>query len=320
MRDFETFTRGSRPARRRKWLWASPVAAVVLALLVGVGVQGGAFPLEKTLGFGGEPVDSLNATPTASQGPAQTGAEAAEVVEERLNVLVLGVDRRPDSEEGARSDTIMLAQLDSRTGEVRLLSMPRDLLVEVRPGEQDRINAAYSYGGIEGAKAAFENYSDIQVDRYAVIDFEGFENVIDAIGGVKIDVEGEFPEKWNMEEGVQHLNGARALFYARYRGTEGGDLDRMERQQQMVAALRSKALRWRTLKRLPEIVNVMQENVQTDISLDEAFALGRALIQQGRNAKMTSTQLKGTPKALPNGNQVLVPDEAANDAALREFR
>ena len=88
---------------------------------------------------------------------------------------------------------------------------PGDLFVEVEPGERDKINAAYNYGGVDETIDALENYSGVPVDHYAVVDFEGFERVIDAMGGVRVDVgDGQFPEKWRMGEDVQRLNGHKA--------------------------------------------------------------------------------------------------------------
>ena len=116
------------------------------------------------------------------------------------------------------------------------------------------------------------------------------------------------------------MSGEQALFYARWRGTAGGDLDRIEHQQQLVAALRSKALEWDTVTRLPEIMELMDENVETNLGFGEALSLGRILIEHGRNAPMTADQLEGTPYTLPSGAQVLVPEEAANEALLEEFR
>lgn len=245
-----------------------------------------------------------------------------EVTDGPLNVLVLGVDTRPDDREaGSRTDTIMLVQVVPRTGEVKLLSVPRDLLVEVEPGVKDRINAAYNYGGIDETIDALENYAGVPIDHYAIVDFEGFEEVIDAIGGVRVDVgDGEFPEKWRMGEGVRRLNGHKALIYARYRGTPGADLDRMQRQRELVGALRSEALKWHTVKTLPRTMDVMHENVQTDLGFDQAITLGQVLIRKGRHAEMTSEQLEGTPETLPDGDQVLVPDEDANEPILDDFR
>jgi LCP family protein required for cell wall assembly len=245
---------------------------------------------------------------------------AQEVPDGPLNVLVLGVDENPGSEvEGSRTDTIMLVQVVPETGDVKLLSVPRDLLVEIEPGVEDRINAAYSYGGIEETIGALQGYAQVPIEHYAVVDFEGFRDVINAMGGVEIDVEDEIPPKYGIKDGIQTLNGAQALFYARYRGTAGGDMDRIRHQQRLIAALRSKAFGWDTVTKLPHIARVMNRNVETNLAFDEALSLGRLLISR-EHAQMTASQLKGTPKTLPNGEEVLVPDQEANEAILAQFR
>ena len=313
MREFQDYTKESRAARRRWWMWSLPVVLVALVAAGGAALAFGAGADD-----GGRP-DRLEASPASwvqkmfGGGPALEGGP--------FNVLVLGVDERPDSEEeGSRTDTIMLVRVDPGSGDVKLLSVPRDLLVEVAPGEENRINAAYNFGGIEQTITAFEEYSDVNLDHYAIVDFDGFKDVINAMGGVEMDVEDEIPPKYKIEDGLQTLNGQQALFYARYRKTDGGDLDRIRRQQQLVAALRGQAFDWSTVKELPKIVRAADRNVQTDLGLDVGIAIGRALIKRGPNAQMTSQQLQGDPATLDNGDQVLIPDDEANKPMLDEFR
>ncbi len=318
MRDFQNYTEEGRHARRRWWLWSLPVVLIVLIFAV----EFFAGPVSiRALGYGSEPEAAGPDAPQSGWIERMFGSESP-LSDGPLNVLVLGVDTRPDEQEmGSRTDTIMLVQVVPKTGDVRLLSVPRDLLVEVEPGRKDRINAAYNYGGIDETVDALQNYAGVPIDHYAIIDFQGFNEIIDAMGGVRVDVgEGEFPEKWHMGEGVQRLGGRKALFYARYRDTAGGDLDRMQRQRELVAALRSKALRWNIVKKLPATMKVMNENVQTDLGLDGAVAVGKILIRRGKHAEMTSEQLQGTPKTLPNGDQVLIPDDEANQTILEKFR
>jgi len=249
--------------------------------------------------------------------------QAEEASGEPLDVLVLGVDRRPSVAEGTstRSDTMMLVRVIPATGEAKLLSVPRDLYVEVGPGEKDRINAAYAYGGVDRARAAMEDLTGVDIDNYAIVDFEGFEEVIDAIGGVRVDVgSGVFPEKWNMGEGMEHLNGYKALKYARYRGTPRADLDRIDHQQKLLAALRRQALRWDTVTKLPGAIKVANENVNTDLGVLQVIPLARALVINGEDARMATAELEGYPTHLSNGEQVLVPDREANEAILEDFR
>jgi polyisoprenyl-teichoic acid--peptidoglycan teichoic acid transferase len=249
--------------------------------------------------------------------------EAEQASGEPLDVLVLGVDRRPNSAEGesTRSDTMMLVRVTPATGEVKLLSVPRDLYIEVESGEKDRINTAYAYGGVEKARAVMEDLTGVDIDNCVIVDFEGFEKVIDAMGKVRVDVgKGVFPEHWNMGEGFERLNGHKALKYVRYRGTPGADLDRIDHQQKLLAALRRQALRWDTVTRLPAIIRITNENVNTDLGILQVIPIARALVLNGENNKMTTAELEGHPTSLPDGEQVLVPDDEANEAILQDFR
>ena len=324
-------------------------AGVALGVLIQTGVSfPSLLPQNEELARGGGGGDQVEATglagertvlsvqrkssDSASKAPADTRDKPPDKKEEKpppaasdepLNVLILGVDRRPSAGESSssRSDTMMLAQVTPGTGKVELLSVPRDLLVEVEPGVEDRINTAYAYGGVEQAKAVMEGLTGVPIDSHAIIDFEGFEQVIEAIGGVKVGVApGEFPEKWHMGEGRQRLGGRKALFYARYRGTAGGDLDRIERQQKLLAALRSKMLAWNTVTKLPGMLKIANENVDTDLGLLQAISLGRALATNGGKGDLKAVQLKGYPETLSSGAQVLVPDYEANEDILKEFR
>jgi polyisoprenyl-teichoic acid--peptidoglycan teichoic acid transferase len=242
---------------------------------------------------------------------------------EPLDVLVLGVDESAGAEGSgsSRSDTMMLVRVTPATGEVKLLSVPRDLYVEIEPGEKNKINAAYAYGGVDQARSVMEGLTGITVDNYVIVDFKGFQEVIDAIGGVKVNVgHNVFPAKWHMGEGVQRLGGRKALFYARYRGTPRADLDRIDHQQKLLGALRRQAFRWNTVTKMPAILKTTNENVETDLGIWQAIPLARALIVHGRDGDMSSSELQGYPSTLDDGTQVLVPEKDANEAILQDFR
>jgi polyisoprenyl-teichoic acid--peptidoglycan teichoic acid transferase len=326
--------KGSRRAlyRRRRLV----AVAVLVGLFLGTGAYAGTFregggsaagnPVANVGETVGGLVASRSSEPTHDAANKPAPGEKPKVAEESLDVLVLGVDRRPESAEGSsHSDTMMLFRVSPRTGQVRSLSVPRDLLVEVEPGMKDRINTAYLYGGVEQATAVVENLTGISIERYAIVDFGGFEGVIDALGGVTVEV--EQPIRVGIEgyrvyipAGTQELDGLEALAYARYRGTSCGDLDRIRRQQRLVAALREQALGWNTITKLPRIVKVVHENVDTNLGIVQAISLGRALVGRGEDGGMRFAQLKGKPENLPNGNEVLVPDEQANERILENFR
>ena len=292
---------------------------MVVAVLVGLFLATGAFTGIVREG-GGSEADH----PAVRAGEVRSSSVAPE---ESLNVLVLGVDRRPSDAEGSRShsDTIMLVQVSPQTGQIQSLSVPRDLLVEVKPGVEDRINTAYLYGGTQRATAVMEDLTGINIDRYAIVDFGGFEDMIDALGGVTLKVGhpiriGIDGRRVYIPPGRQELDGLEALAYARYRGTACGDLDRIRRQQRLVGALREQVLGWNTITKLPAIVKVMHENVDTNLGTEQAISLGRTLVGRGKSGGMRSYQLKGKPEILPDGDAVLVPDEQINERILENFR
>src|ERR671916_1565290 len=165
MRNFQGYTRERQGTLRiRWWMWA--LLVVMVALIGSVELLAGPASIERL-------------TRASPPGPGKVEASPSDWVERMfggetgvtdgpLNVLVLGVDTRPDSEEmGSRTDTIMLVQVMPKTGDVKLLSVPRDLLVEVEQGESDKISAAYNYGGVGQPIDALGNYSRAPVDPYA---------------------------------------------------------------------------------------------------------------------------------------------------------
>ena len=343
MREPDPRTRAERHQKKRARYRRRRLLVVVLLVglflaagaYAGIGREGGGFEAGHHAAEAGE-VGSPSADPDEAQSSEPTHDDPADnpapedppkVAEESLVVLVLGVDRRPSAGEGSasHSDTMMLVRVSPRTGQVQTLSVPRDLLVEVEPGVEDRINTAYLYGGTERATAVMEDLTGVSIDRHAIVDFGGFEDAIDALGGVTLEVEepirlGIEGRRVYIPAGRQELDGLEALAYARYRGTACGDLDRINRQQRLVAALRQQALGWNTITRLPGIVKVAHENVDTNLGIVQAISLGRALAGRGEEGGMKSFQLKGNPDTLPNGDQVLLPDEAANERILSKFR
>ncbi|MGF1473798.1 MAG: LCP family protein [Rubrobacteraceae bacterium] len=269
--------------------------------------------------------DAEEQTAAEAGGERPTEAARGEVAKtgaDPLNVLVLGVDRRPEESfvEGSRADIVMVVRIIPRSGSVKMLSIPRDLMVEIEPGAEDRVNAAYAYGGVEQASWAVEQITGVTLDRYAVVDFEGFEDIVNAVGGLTVEIQGEMPPERNME-GTQTLDGRQALFYARYRGTPGGDLDRIARQQQLVGALREELISWEAASKLPEIVEAIYDNLETDMGLSSNLSLARSLLKaKDADAPIRTFQLAGSPTTLYDGRQVLIPIPEENERILREFR
>lgn len=212
---------------------------------------------------------------------------------ERVNILLLGVDQRPTEEGPWRSDTMIIATVDPKTMTAGAISIPRDLYVEI-PGYGDRrinmahfLGDAYDYpgGGPGLAMKTIEHNLGIPVHYYIRVDFQGFRDIIDYLGGITIDVEEEiwdykYPDGQlgyttvHIPEGRQLMNGRTALQYARSRHS-GTDFDRLRRQQQVLMAIRDKALRLDLLPKIPMLANTMSHTVRANLQLGEIVTLGQ---------------------------------------------
>ena len=219
----------------------------------------------------------------------------------RVNVLILGLDYRDwlADEEIPLSDSMMLVTFDPVNMTAGMLSIPRDLWVEVPGFGKHKLNQAYFFGeaanlpggGPELAKRTVEGFLGTTIDYYLVLDFYSFIEFIDLIDGVLISVTDYqvidlFGSSGKMylkpEDGeFQSLNGHEALSYARYRDAEGLDFDRSRRQQEIVFAIRDKVLKpeWQTylISHYEEVWDIFKDSVKTNLSLDEIVKLGFAV-------------------------------------------
>ncbi len=210
----------------------------------------------------------------------------------RINILVMGLDRRPsDGDLPTRTDTLFVVTVDPKTKSSSILGIPRDLLVDI-PGKQggtyqDRVNTIYVAGELskypEGGVGLMKEVLaaqpfNIKIDKYVIVDFPGFQRIIDALGGVDVDVpdevydpyysESEKPGDYNPQHfypGTQHMDGATALAYSRIRFSSD-DLDRIQRQQRVIFAAIDKAKSLDVLKNGSSLWSKYKDAINTDIS------------------------------------------------------
>ena len=248
---------------------------------------------------------------------------------ERATILLLGIDQREDEAGPWRTDTMILVSIDPATNSAAILSIPRDLYVTIPGYGEGRINTAHSTGDIRGypgggvalAKKTVSQALGIPVHYYVRINFTGFEKLVDAIGGLTINVENTIhDEKYpdnnygymtvHIPAGIQHLDGATALQYARSRHGNS-DFDRMVRQQAVILAARDKLLSLDfSLASIPKLIKLAGDSIQTDLTLEEMLALAeigkrieRNNIRQGAiDSSMTTTTVLP-----PNGAVVEMP-------------
>lgn len=204
---------------------------------------------------------------------------------ERVTILLMGLDYRDwERNDGPpRTDTMVLLTIDPLSKTAGMLSIPRDLWVEIPGYEHNRINTAYFLGetykvpggGPALAMRTVENLLGVPIQYYAVIEFSAFERMIDEIGGIDVLVKQRVKISpidrtsiW-LEAKPYHLDGAEALAYARARKTEGGDFDRAERQQQVALAIRDRIVGFEMIPtlitRAPALYNELKTGVRTNL-------------------------------------------------------
>lgn len=199
----------------------------------------------------------------------------------KLHVLILGVDERSD--DTGRSDTMMVFTIDPKTREVSLLSVPRDTRMKIPGHGWDKINHAYALGGQKLARQAVESLLGIPMDYYIAINFNGFYKIIDAVGGITINVEKRmyYEDPYdnlviNLKPGEQKMDGKTAIQYVRYRDEEG-DIGRINRQQKFIKAMFAEIMSPSVLPRVPSIIREISGSVKTDMPTSKMLQLANLL-------------------------------------------
>lgn len=203
-----------------------------------------------------------------------------------MNILLVGVDKRDDlsrrqqnqlhlgREVGQRSDTMMVIHLSEDHSKITVVSLPRDSWVDVPGKGTHKINSAYSLGGAPLAVRTVRNATGLTIDHYIEVNVLGFINVVDALGGVSVCTPvaiDDLHTKFRLQPGTYELDGVKALFYARTRATARSDLDRIDRQQQVISALLQRALSGGTLTNPARLGALVSSTLKT-LTVDKALA------------------------------------------------
>lgn len=205
-------------------------------------------------------------------------------IEEPVSILVLGRDSRDPTNDSGRADTIMLLYLDPGQKQATLLSIPRDTLVDIAGYGQDKINAAYAFGGEELMIKTVSNFLNAKINHFVTIDFDGFVKLIDTLGGVDITIERPLIDPKtgaNFSAGNHHLTGEQALAYSRSRSTELADIGRIQRQQYLFKGLIDQKLNAQYLGKIPDYFNILVENTKTDLDLLTILRYAKASLSFG---------------------------------------
>ena len=326
---------GGTHSKRGKWRRRLGVVLIVIsvAALVAVGVAAGLyFSFSASVHSANKKIDAdiqqaldtpppttLVTVPSAAGSGSEPGDAQQDAV---MNMLVLGTDARPGEVEGPGStDVVMLLHIDPKLDYLSILSITRDLYLDIPGYGMDRINSAYYRGGPALTIATLKQALGIDVTEYLGVGFESFPGLIDSLGGVYVDVDRKYTDtptwKFDLSPGYQWLDGATALLFSRYRFDDNGDFGRMYRQQRILAGLRVQAQGWDKKLKLPGMVNTLMRSAATNLSANEMLKLASWLVQLD-GSRIKQIIVKGPGKMI-DGKAVVVVDQATLTQAATDF-
>ncbi len=250
-----------------------------------------------------------------------------------VNVLVMGIDQVPNTVPGSsesfdgRSDTVLLVRLDPNDRTINLLSIPRDTQVEIPQVGTTKINHANALGGPALVRTVVsDTLNGIKIDRYVRVSTEAFRELVDLLGGVEVNVLAPMQYtdrtqnlKIDLQPGLQTLNGAQAEQFARFRHDGLGDIGRVQRQQALLKALRSRLSGPLMLARAPGLVSAMQKYIDTNLSTEELLALvnfGLRMDQKNLKMVMLPGRFSGAQEFIAS---YWILDPAGRDRVLNEY-
>jgi LCP family protein required for cell wall assembly len=228
-----------------------------------------------------------------------TEALAEKEAQEPFNLLLLGSDARLD-EEAARADTIIVARIDPAERRVWMISIPRDTRVDIPGNGVSKVNAATAIGGPSLMIDTAEEYLGLPIHHYMEIDFSGFQGIVDAMGGIYIDVDVEIDDPKAASHspgrrasyiapGYQLLDGEHALTYVRSRDFPDSDFTRMRHQQNFFKALAQQSVSWGNLLKLPKMASEFSKFVVTDMGISQVLDLAQSLKGMDTGSIQTAT-------------------------------
>jgi polyisoprenyl-teichoic acid--peptidoglycan teichoic acid transferase len=225
-----------------------------------------------------------------------------------FSVLLLGVDQRKNDR--GRSDTIIVMTVNPKTKSIEMVSIPRDTRTEiVGRGTTDKINHAYAFGGIEMAIDTVENFLDIPIDYFIQINMEGFQDIVDAVGGVTVNNDLDFTyEGVHFPKGSITLNGKDALKYSRMRYDDPrGDFGRQLRQRQIIEAVIKEGASLKSLTNYGDIFSALGNNIKTNLTFDEMVDI-QANYREAAN-KIEQKQINGSGTKIDGIYYYQVPED-----------
>jgi LCP family protein required for cell wall assembly len=308
---------GPRPGfLRRRWRRILAIGIPVAFLL---------FAFWLYLGYRAFSDEVANANQRIDKRTKAALAPAGNILRNPQISLVMGSDSRGKSATaGARADSILLVRTDPGKHLISMLSIPRDLYVPIPGHGTNKINAAFAFGGPPLLIRTVNRLTDLKVNHVVLVDFTGFRDLIDEVGGITIVNPTKLVSSqnfdghgWQFGKGPIELDGRRALAYARIRHTTNAadsDISRTERQQRVLQALMHQLVKPSSLFHLPSIGRAVAKPLATDLSANELLGMGWIKFRAGRTLEC---HLGGTPLVL--GGQDVLQSSEQNAAVVQMF-
>ena len=247
-----------------------------------------------------------------------------------LNILCLGLDHNYTEQgilytKGARTDTIFVLSIDKEAKYVNMLSIPRDTWVYIDGYGYNKINSAYSFGGLELAKKTISEFLGIKIDHYIIIKIKAGTEIVDALDGLNIDVEKDmdYDDNWgnlhiHLKQGEQKLTGTEAVGYARFRHDEEGDWGRMRRQQQVINALVKELKKPENLLKIDKLIKIANANIETDLKPAEMLDICRCYKDFDKK-NMATGIIHGYDDTNADGLSIIIPDNNEKIKLVRQL-
>ncbi|TFB18934.1 transcriptional regulator LytR [Filobacillus milosensis] len=228
--------------------------------------------------------------------------------QEVINVLLLGGDER-DGESVSRTDSMIFASVNPKSNQILMFSIPRDTYVEIPGYGMDKINHSYAFGQEELTIKTVENFLDVPIHFYFKINMEGFEDGVDAVGGVTVTNTFEFSYGgFEFPKGTLHLNGEEALEFTRMRDVDpNGDFGRTSRQREVIKAMIGKVVSFESFTRINEVLSVIEDNVKTNMQLSQMKEL--YLSYRGARKEIATEHIEGSGEIIDQVWYYVLTDE-----------
>jgi polyisoprenyl-teichoic acid--peptidoglycan teichoic acid transferase len=249
------------------------------------------------------------------------------ISENVINILIIGQDLRPEQTGRGRSDTMMILSYNRKDRKASIVSLMRDTWVPIEGHDWNRLNTAFRFGGPGLAINTINTLFNLDIQNYIIVNFDGMSELIDKIGGVDVNVtkvEAAYYNRiygWRLSAGKLHLNGEQSLAHARNRKSNGGDFERIRRQQDIMLAVYQKMSDIRDPVKLAELAGFMMHNVKTNLTADMLFTMGLEIVEKGnieiRKGRMPAD--KTWRYANKDGRSVITIDFGKNIEYLHEL-